>query len=227
MNVSGHDINQTLEYRTGTAIVRLLPTGLLLIFLGLVIFALVNLDREPLTLIGIVLCWVTGAGLIGLAFWRRSHPCKPLFALSPDGIQYRVAWVKQILIPWHEIRGVDTIDIEAGYWSLFWSSGIPTPRYNAMVVRNATVLLLSKQFYDSRIFVDSFFLRGPGWSANFIPKGFAGPDGLAARARIRRTASATRGGRGTLACVSREAGRRAGENERAGCDDAEQFQDLE
>ena len=39
MNVSGQDINQTLEYRWTTAIVRLLPTGLLLIFLGLCIFA--------------------------------------------------------------------------------------------------------------------------------------------------------------------------------------------
>ena len=46
------------RWNTGqtTAIVRLLPTGLLLIFLGLVIFALVDLDREPWTFIVIVLC---------------------------------------------------------------------------------------------------------------------------------------------------------------------------
>lgn len=42
MSVSGQDINQTLEYRTATAIVRQLPTGLLLVFFGLVIFALVR-----------------------------------------------------------------------------------------------------------------------------------------------------------------------------------------
>ena len=47
MNAGAHDINQTVEYRSATAIVRLLPTGLLLGFLGLVIFALVDLDREP------------------------------------------------------------------------------------------------------------------------------------------------------------------------------------
>ena len=40
-----------------------------------------------------------------------------------------------------------------------------------MIVRDVTVVLLSKQFYDSRIFVRSFLLRGPGWNANFIPKG--------------------------------------------------------
>jgi hypothetical protein len=74
MNVSGQDINQTLEYRWTTAIVRLLPTGLLLIFLGLCIFALVDLDREPWTIIGIVLCWMMGAALVGLTLWRRSNP---------------------------------------------------------------------------------------------------------------------------------------------------------
>ena len=172
MNVSGQDINQTLEYRTATALVRLLRTGLLLIFLGLAIFALVDSDRERVgTFIGVVLCLIVGSALIALALWRRWNFGKPLFTLSPDGIHYRIPWVKELLIPWSEIRGVDTIDIEAGYWSLFWSPAIPTPRYNVMVVRNVTVVLLSRQFYDSRIHVDSFFLRGPGWKANFIPKG--------------------------------------------------------
>ena len=122
MNVSGQDINQTLEYRSATAIVRLLPTGLLLVFLGLLIFALVDLDREPWTLIGIVLCWVVGGALVGLTLWRRWNPGKPLFTLSPAGIHYRIPMVKEILIPWQEIQGVDTIDVEAGYWSIFWST---------------------------------------------------------------------------------------------------------
>ena len=171
MNVSGQDINQTLEYRAATALVRLLPTGLLLIFLGLLIFVLVNPDREPFgTFVGIVLCVVVGSAVIGLSLWRRSRHGKPLFTLSPAGIHYRIPWVKEFLIPWSEIRGVDTIDVETGYWSLLWSPVIPTPRYNVMVVRNVTVVLLSRQFYDSRIHVDSFFLRGPGWKASFIPK---------------------------------------------------------
>jgi hypothetical protein len=171
MDVSGQDINQTLEYRSATAIVRLLPTGLLLVFLGLSIFALVDLDREPWTIIGIVLCLVLGGGLVGLTLWRRSNPGKPLFTLSPDGIHYRIPLVKEVVVPWHEIQGVDTIDIETGYWSIFWPAQTPTPEYNTVVMRNVTVVLLPKPFYDRRIFVDSFFLRGPGWKANFIPKG--------------------------------------------------------
>jgi hypothetical protein len=169
MDVSGLDINQTLEYRCDTTVVRLLPTGLLLIFLGLVIFVLVDLDREPWTFIGIVLCWVMGAGLVGFTLWRRSNRGKPIFTLAPDGIHYRIPLVKKFLIPWHEIQGVDTIDIEAGYWSILWST--ETFRYHTFVVRDVTVVLLPKPFYDKWIHVDFFFLRGPAWKANFIPSG--------------------------------------------------------
>jgi len=171
MNVSGQDINQALEYRYTTAIVRLLPTGLLLIFLGLVIFVLADLDRDPWAFVGIVLSWVVGVALVGLTLWRRANHGKPLFTLAPDGIRYRIPLVKEVLIPWHEIQGVDTIDIEAGYWSLFWLTQTPSLQYHTTVVRDVTVVLLPKAFYDARIFVDSALLRGPGWAANFIPKG--------------------------------------------------------
>ena len=40
-----------------------------------------------------------------------------------------------------------------------------------MTFGNVTVILVPKPFYDARIFVDSFLLRGPGWENNFIPKG--------------------------------------------------------
>ncbi|KRR16669.1 hypothetical protein CQ14_13715 [Bradyrhizobium lablabi] len=169
MNVSGQDIHQTLEYRSTAAIVRLLPTGLLLIFLGLLIYALVDLDREPWTIIGIVLCWVFGAGLVALTLWRRSNPGKPLFTLSPTGIHYRIPMVKEVLIPWREIQAIGTVDVEATYWSFFQFGDFATR--NLLLLRDVTVVLLSKSFYDRRIFVDSAFLRGPGWSANFIPKG--------------------------------------------------------
>lgn len=119
-----------------------------------------------------MLCLVTGSALIAVALWTRSNPGRPTFTLSPAGIHYRIPWVKALLIPWREIRGVDTTDVETGYWSFYsYRHGITMPAYHAMIYRNVTVVLLSKQFYDSRIFVDSFFLRGSGWKANFIPKG--------------------------------------------------------
>ena len=48
---------------------------------------------------------------------------------------------------------------------------VNTLRYNTMTFHDLTVVMVPKQFYNSRIFVNSFFLRGPGWNANFIPKG--------------------------------------------------------
>lgn len=169
MNVS--DVSQALEYRSTTAVVRLLPTGLLLIFLALVIHALVDLEREPWTAVGIVLCLVVGIALVGFTLWRRSNPGKPLFTLAPDGIHYRVPMVKEVLIPWHVIQGVDTVDVEAGYWSSLWVTQIPILRYNTLVLRDVTVVLLPKSFYDQRIHIEPAFLRGPGWNANFIAKG--------------------------------------------------------
>lgn len=170
MNVSGRDIDQALEYRAAAEIVRLLPTGLFLIFAGLFIFILVDLDRAPWTLIGIVLCLAFGIALTGVALWTRYRPGKPLFALSPAGIHYRIPWVKEVLIPWREIHAVDTIDVATGHWSLSWYTRSPTPQYNPINFRNVTVVLVSKQFYEKQIFVDSFFLRGPGWKANFFAK---------------------------------------------------------
>jgi hypothetical protein len=169
MNVS--DVSQALEYRSTTAVVRLLPTGLLLIFLALVIHALVDLEREPRTAVGIVLCLVVGIALVGFTLWRRANPGKPLFTLAPDGIHYRVPMVKEVLIPWHVIQGVDTVDVEAGYWSSLWVTQTPVLRYNTMVLHDVTVVRLPKSFYDQRIHVATPLLRGPGWNANFIPKG--------------------------------------------------------
>jgi hypothetical protein len=165
MNADGRDIHQILEYRMATAIVRLLPTGLLLIFLGLFIFALVDPDRESTwTFVGIGLCFVFGLAVIGFALWRRSNHGKPLFTLSPAGIRYRIAGVKEFLIPWREIKDVDTVDITGTQWSLYHGA-LP------ILFRNVTVVLVSKQFYDSRIFVNSFLLRGPYWDNGFIPQG--------------------------------------------------------
>jgi hypothetical protein len=170
MNVDVRDIHKTLEYRTATAIVRLLPTGLLLIFLGLAILAMMDFDRESIgTFIGVGLCFIFGVAVIGYALWTRSDSGKPYFTLSPAGIRYRIAGAKEFLIPWREIRGVETIDVEAGYWSMFWSTR--TLHYNEITFHDVTAVLVPKQFYDQRIHVKSFFLRGPGWKANFIPKG--------------------------------------------------------
>ena len=174
MNPGGPDVHQILEYRTATAIVRLLPTGLLMIFLGLFIFVLADPGREPVaTYLGIPLVLMTGSAVTGVTLWTRVNPGKPLFTLSPAGIHYRIPWVKELLIPWREIQSVDTINIVTQQSSLAWLfvDNVQPPYRNTLFFDDVTVVLVSKQFYDSQLFVRSFFLRGPGWKANFIPKG--------------------------------------------------------
>jgi hypothetical protein len=170
MHAGGADINQTLEYRGTTTIVRLLPTGLLMIFLGLLIPTFVELDGKTAGIyFGAGLCLVLGVGLSAFTLWRRWNHGKPVFTLSPDGIRYRIPLIKQVLIPWREIQGVDTIDIEAGNWSILWATD--SLRYNTFILRNVTVILLPKRFYEQQLHINSFLLRGPAWKANFIPKG--------------------------------------------------------
>lgn len=170
MNVDVRDIHKILEYRAATAIVRLLPTGLLLIFCSLAILVFVDPDRESIwTFVGVGLCFVFGIGVIAFSLWTRADAGKPLFTLTPAGIRYRITGVKEVFIPWREIRGVETVDVETGYWSMLWS--IHVLRYNEVTFHDVTVVLVTKSFYESRIYLKSLFLRGPGWNGSFIPQG--------------------------------------------------------
>jgi hypothetical protein len=162
MDVETADVHQTLEYRRDTAIIKLLPIGLGLCLLGVFPFAL---DDSPELENVIAGCVVLAAGiaLSGFALWRRWHLGRPLFVLSPMGIHYQLNPAKKVLVPWREIHAVDTIDITTWNWSLR-NPGTQT-------FRDVTVVLVSKQFYDAHIFINSFLWRGPLWGVFFIPKG--------------------------------------------------------
>jgi hypothetical protein len=163
MNVSGPDVHQTLEYRADTAIVRLLPVGLALLFLGLLTFALFDADRPSAeTVVAAYVLVAAGVGITAFALWRRSNRSMPVFVLSPIGVHYRIPWVKEFVVPWREIQGIDTIEVTSWNWSLRHSG--------TMTFSDVTVVLVSKQFYETHIFIDSLFLRGPGWGNIFIPK---------------------------------------------------------
>lgn len=82
-----------------------------------------------------------------------------LIELLPQGIIFRMPGIEHFIVPWHEIRGVDSIDITTTF------------RGQTVTYPGVTVVLVSQFFYDRVIHVDSFIMRGPGWDANFIPKG--------------------------------------------------------
>src|SRR5262249_7106412 len=100
------DVNETLEYRSGAAMMDPVPNAL-----GLCLFALfmLTLDDEPpvgiVVASGVVL--TAGIGWIVFALYRRSHPGRALFVLSPAGILYPIYRAKAALIPWQEIENVD------------------------------------------------------------------------------------------------------------------------
>lgn len=97
----------------------------------------------------------TGCALYGLDRWLRP---KPLLVLSPRGLEKCLDTLKTFLIPWHEVKGVETADITGRY------------RGRTVTVTGVTVVLVTRAFYDQHIHVDSFLLRGPGWEFHFIPK---------------------------------------------------------
>jgi hypothetical protein len=102
---------------------------------------------------------VLGVFMTLYALFRTLFPGKPLLALSPEGLRLHIEWVKTVRIPWHEVRGVDTIDITGKI------------RGTLLHFPGVTVVLVSKDFYNRHIHINSWFLRGPGWDTCFVPKG--------------------------------------------------------
>ena len=160
MDAAEPDLHQTLEYRGDATIAGLLPFGLMLCFLASLVLALV--DRPDGRLIAAVCIVVpAGIGLIAAALWRRRHPGKPMFVLSPRGVHYRLA-SDYVLVPWREIQGIDSVDVRS------WNFSIGRSR--TVTFCDVTVILVPREFYETHILLP-FWRRSPAWRAMFIPKG--------------------------------------------------------
>ncbi len=91
-----------------------------------------------------------------LYWWKK--PNTALIELLPQGIIFRTT-TEHFIVPWQEIKGVESTNIHTTF------------RGKPVTFNNVTVVLVSQLFYDRVIHVDNFIMRGPGWDANFIPKG--------------------------------------------------------
>ena len=98
---------------------------------------------------------VLGVGLGGYELSKVTQPQKPLLVLAPEGIYMRIEGATEFVIPWTEVKGVDSISV-AG------------PR--GTTYDHVTTVLVSQDFYDRVIHVDSLIRRGPGWGSVFIPR---------------------------------------------------------
>jgi hypothetical protein len=162
MSIEVADVRRSLAYRTDGVFLQGVPSALWLCVLGLIGLT-VDLGKDIELVLASWALIVVGIGWTAIALFRSSKPAPPLFVLSPAGILYRIPWVKEFLVPWAEIQGVDTID----HTTMLWATRYP----HEVTFQNVTVVLVSKAFYDRHIFVDSLLLRGPGWGNIFIPKG--------------------------------------------------------
>ena len=164
MGVESADIHQTLEYRADAMIAGMLPFGLGLCCLGLFGFVLAESTRPeiigytPRAVASAVVVLAGGLGWTAIALWRRRHPGKPHFVLSPMGIRFPS--LNDALIPWHAIKGVDTIPVTGVRTVLFYK-----------LFRTVTAVLVSKEFYDAHFVINAPWRRGPIWHWHFIPNG--------------------------------------------------------
>lgn len=151
------DVNRTLAYggrKMGRSALR---HGLLALALCVIVVWL-GLD-SPLDWL------IAGAGfalglplaIYGLVKWLA--PPTPALVISPQGIRQYLDFVKTIDIPWHEVRGVDSIDISGKVGRDFHH------------LTNVTVALVTRDFYDRHIHVGSWLGRGPAWHMLYVPKG--------------------------------------------------------
>lgn len=120
---------------------------------------------------GAVIGWIFvmgGLGWIAFALYRHFKPAPPILTLSPAGISYHVSWLKNLVIPWHEVQTVTALERGGG-------PGVIPSRFD-----DTTVVLVSMEFYERHILAGRTFLAGPGWH-DVHTQGTVDADGAAFR----------------------------------------------
>jgi hypothetical protein len=148
------DVNQRLVWSRTKLHRKRLIVALMGLAAGLTLaFFLVDTAKERF------LAWGAIALCLPWSFYeiyRWLEPNSALVELLPQGIIFRTT-TEDFIVPWTEIKGVDTIDIHAE-----WRGRMET-------YTGVTVVLVSRLFYD-RVIHDNFIMRGPGWGAHFVEK---------------------------------------------------------
>lgn len=152
------DVHRVIEYRRNFTIVLALSLGGLC--LSLIFFATGRVEGW-VALATWVLLVASGAGLVW-AGWRTAFPGRPMLALYPQGLIWN-AGSGEVPVPWSEVQGIDTVSYTVVGRSYRGS-------YEQRL-KNVTVVLVSRDFYDARIDPGSDFMRGPYWNWFFRPQG--------------------------------------------------------
>ena len=152
------NVHQILSFSAERRTSRNLFGALVLVLVGLAEMLFLKSSRVPGWFAALV-----GAVLAMWEYWWPHDAGKPLLVLSPQGILLRIGAIKEVQIPWDEVRGVGSVDITTENPELFfpWRT-----RH-----RNVTVVEVSQRFHERNILSGAPVLRGPGWEqTHFIPK---------------------------------------------------------
>lgn len=149
------DVQQTLAYGSGKLSRGFLLKGFVAVALGAAV-AYLQPHGSARIMMALIFAFGAASVIYGLVLRFKS---KPLLVMSPAGLRLHVDFHKGIVIPWHEVRGVDSIDVSGSV------------RGRRFLAPGVTAVLVSRSFYDRHIYIRSWFLRGPGWDLHYIPKG--------------------------------------------------------
>lgn len=139
MSRVSQDLLKPLAWSYDGHLLKQTPFAAVIAAVGLLVLLLPG-DRAPdrdAALAGGILI-AAGLGFIAFALYVKAHPREPQFRISPQGVRYRLPAGKDVLIPWREVRSVDSIDL--------W---MPRHRPWRFRLRDVTVLAVSKRFFDS------------------------------------------------------------------------------
>ncbi len=152
------DVNHTLKFGREKVGQRLFFIGLF----GLVAGGLmIGLSGIPQVEFAGYAAAILGFALCMYEVHRHFHPGKPMLSLAPDGLRYNIELAKEIFVPWHEVKALRRIEVKDLSGATKWPLRAK--------FENVTALVLTNNFYDRKVHMDSAFLRGPGWDNIFIP----------------------------------------------------------
>jgi hypothetical protein len=151
------DVNYTLKFGRQKVLRSFLIVGILAIAVG-ILGTSSDFFRGKDQYIA-YLAFALGVLLAGYTMHGTFNKTSPIAVLSPAGIALDIEWVKNFLIPWHEIKAVEKIDIT-----------VPTRGWHK-TIRGVTAVSVTRNFYERIIHVDNPILRGPGWDNAFIDNG--------------------------------------------------------
>lgn len=134
-----------------------LRLALLVFVLMIVVLYVADSDRDRIIAGVVLLCSILWIVVEAISLYQN----KPMLVLTPDGLAFKLEWVRYFLIPWHQVRSVDTADVE-GY---DFVAKVP------QLYQGVTVIRVSRDFYEKHLNPGSFLLQGPGWENLFQDKG--------------------------------------------------------